>query len=334
MDEARQIVNDIQRGDIKPLYFLMGEEPYYIDKISGFIAENLLPEEEKGFNQVSLYGRDTSIEDIISNARRYPMMAERQVVIVKEAQELSRTIEKLESYAENPQPTTVLVICYKFKKLDKRKKIYKHIAKTGVIFESKKLYENQVGDWIVSTMKTRGYSISMKAAQMLVEFLGNDLGKIDNELGKLQLITPKDQLITPELIEENIGISKDFNNFELRKAIGNREVQKAHRIINYFAQNPKDNPLVVTVSLLFAYFSQIMQYHGLADKSKASVAKQLKINPYFVQDYVIAARHYKMKEVSQIISELKAIDIKSKGVGAVNVSQGDLLKELLVKIMQ
>ncbi|MGY5847501.1 DNA polymerase III subunit delta [Salegentibacter sp. HM20] len=334
MDEARQIVNDIQRGDIKPLYFLMGEEPYYIDKISGFIAENLLPEEEKGFNQVSLYGRDTSIEDIISNARRYPMMAERQVVIVKEAQELSRTIEKLESYAENPQPTTVLVICYKLKKLDKRKKIYKNIAKTGVIFESKKLYENQVGDWIVSTMKTRGYSISMKAAQMLVEFLGNDLGKIDNELGKLQLITPKDQLITPELIEENIGISKDFNNFELRKAIGNREVQKAHRIINYFAQNPKDNPLVVTVSLLFAYFSQIMQYHGLADKSKASVAKQLKINPYFVQDYVIAARNYKMKEVSQIISELKAIDIKSKGVGAVNVSQGDLLKELLVKIMQ
>lgn len=334
MDEARQIVNDIHRGDIKPLYFLMGEEPYYIDKISGFIAENLLPEEEKGFNQVSLYGRDTSIEDIISNARRYPMMAERQVVIVKEAQELSRTIEKLESYAENPQPTTVLVICYKFKKLDKRKKIYKHIAKTGVIFESKKLYENQVGDWIVSTMKTRGYSISMKAAQMLVEFLGNDLGKIDNELGKLQLITPKDQLITPELIEENIGISKDFNNFELRKAIGNREVQKAHRIINYFAQNPKDNPLVVTVSLLFAYFSQIMQYHGLADKSKASVAKQLKINPYFVQDYVIAASNYKMKEVSQIISELKSIDIKSKGVGAVNVSQGDLLKELLVKIMQ
>jgi DNA polymerase-3 subunit delta len=334
MDEARQIVNDIQRGDIKPLYFLMGDEPYYIDKISGFIAENLLPEEEKGFNQISLYGRDTTIEDIISNARRYPMMAERQVVIVREAQDLSRTIEKLESYAENPQPTTVLVICYKLKKLDKRKKIYKNIAKTGVIFESKKLYENQVGDWIVSTMKTRGYSISMKAAQMLVEFLGNDLGKIDNELGKLQLITPKDQLITPELIEENIGISKDFNNFELRKAIGNREVQKAHRIINYFAQNPKDNPLVVTVSLLFAYFSQIMQYHGLADKSKGSVAKQLKVNPYFVQDYVTAARNYKMKEVSQIISELKAIDIKSKGVGAVNVSQGDLLKELLVKIMQ
>ncbi len=333
MDEARSIVTDIQKGNIKPIYFLMGEEPYYVDRISDFIAENVLSEEERGFNQMVIYGRDTNIDDIVSNAKRYPMMAERQVVIVKEAQDLSRTIEKLVGYAENPQPTTVLVVCYKYKKIDKRKKLHKTIAKTGVIFEGKRLYENQVGDWIIKTMKSRGYGISPKAAQMLVEFLGTDLGKIDNELQKLQLICPEGTTISPELIEENIGISKDFNNFELRKAIGEKDSLRAHRIINYFAQNPKDNPMVVTISLLFSYFSQILQYHGMNDKSKGAVAKQLKVNPYFVSDYVTAARNYPMKKVSHAISLLQETDVKSKGVGAANVSQGDLLKEVLVKIM-
>lgn len=333
MDEARQIVADIQKGDIKPIYFLMGEEPYYIDKISDFIADNILTEEERGFNQMVIYGRDSTVEDIVSNAKRYPMMAERQVVIVKEAQDLSRTIEKLVEYAENPQPTTVLVVCYKYKKIDKRKKLHKTISKSGVIFEGKRLYENQVGDWIIKTLKGRGFGISPKAAQMLVEFLGTDLGKIDNELQKLQLICPEGITISPEIIEENIGISKDFNNFELRSAIGEKDTLKAHRIINYFAQNPKDNPMVVTISLLFSYFSQILQYHGLNDKSKGAVAKQLKVNPFFVKDYVTAARNYPMKKVSHAISLLQETDVKSKGVGASNVSQGDLLKELLVKIM-
>lgn len=333
MEEAKQIVNSIRQGNISPIYFLMGEEPYYIDKISDFIAENILAEEERGFNQIVMYGRDTTIDEIASNARRYPMMAERQVIIVKEAQDLSRSIESLSAYSDNPQPTTVLVMCYKYKKIDKRKKLYKSINQSGLIFESKRLYDNQVGPWIQKTLKSRGYSISPKASQMLVEFLGTDLGKIDNELEKLQLITPKDTQITPELIEENIGISKDFNNFELRKAIGERDVLKAHRIINYFAQNPKDNPLVMTISLLFAYFSQVLQYHGLADKSKANVAKQLKVNPYFVSDYVVAARNYPMKKVSRAVDLLHQTDAKSKGIGAANVSQGDLLKELLVKIM-
>ncbi|SFN34652.1 DNA polymerase III subunit delta [Salegentibacter flavus] len=333
MEEAKQIVNSIRQGNISPIYFLMGEEPYYIDRISDFIAENILAEEERGFNQIVMYGRDTTIDEITSNARRYPMMAERQVIIVKEAQDLSRSIESLSAYSDNPQPTTVLVMCYKYKKIDKRKKLYKSIKQSGVIFESKRLYDNQVGPWIQKTLKSRGYSISPKAAQMLVEFLGTDLGKIDNELEKLQLITPKDTQITPELIEENIGISKDFNNFELRKAIGERDVLKVHRIINYFTQNPKDNPLVMTISLLFAYFSQVLQYHGLADKSKSNVAKQLKVNPYFVSDYVVAARNYPMKKVSRAIDLLYQTDAKSKGIGAANVSQGDLLKELLVKIM-
>lgn len=334
MDQAKQIVADIKKGDIKPIYFLMGEEPYYIDRISDYIAENVLTEEERGFNQMLIYGRDTSIDEIVSNAKRYPMMAERQVVIVKEAQDLSRTIDNLLDYAKNPQPTTVLVVCYKYKKLAKNKKLYKAIDKTGEIFEFKRLYENQIGDWIMKTMKGRGYSVSPKAAQMLVEFLGTDLGKIDNELQKLQLICPEGTSISPETIEENIGISKDFNNFELRKAIGDRDSLKAHRIANYFAQNPKDNPIIITNSLLFAFFSQLLQYHGLKDKSKASVAKQLRVNPYFVKDYEIGARNYPMKKVSRAISLIQETDVKSKGVGAANVPEGDLLKELLVKIMR
>ena len=333
MEEAKEIVNNIQKGNVSPLYFLMGEEPYYIDKISDFIAQNLLAEEEKGFNQIIMYGRDTNIDEIVSNAKRYPMMAERQVIIVKEAQDLSRSIEKLVDYAENPQATTTLVFCYKYKSLDKRKKLSKVLKKNAVLFESKRLYENQVADWIMKTLKQRNYTISPKAAQMLVEFLGIDLGKIDNELNKLQLITPEGTQITPELIEQNIGISKDFNNFELRKAIGMRDSLKAHRIVNYFAQNPKDNPMVVTISLLFSYFSQIMQYHGLPDKSKANVARQLKVHPYFVGDYIAAAKNYPMKKVSQVIGLLHESDVKGKGVGAVNISHGDLLKELMVKIL-
>lgn len=334
MDEVKQIALDIKKGDIKPVYFLMGEEPYYIDKLGDYIEDTVLQEEEKGFNQMVLYGRDVTIEDIASNAKRYPMMAERQVIIVKEAQDLSRTIEKLVDYVENPQPTTVLVICYKYKKIDKRKKLYKAVAKSGVIFDSKRLYENQVGDWIRKEMQGRGYQIAPKAAQMLVEFLGTDLSKIDNELQKLQLICPQGTSITPEVIEENIGISKDFNNFELRKAVGMKDSLKAHRIINYFSQNPKDNPMVVTVSLLFSFFSQLLQYHALTDKSKGNVAKVLKVNPYFVSDYSVAAGNYPMKKVSQVVSLLRDADVKSKGVGAANVPQGDLLKELLVKVMR
>ena len=333
MDEVKAIAANIQKGDIKPVYFLMGEETYYIDKLADFIEDTVLKEEEKGFNQMLLYGRDVTVEDIVSNAKRYPMMAERQVIIVKEAQDLSRNIEKLADYVEKPQPTTVLVICYKYKKIDKRKKLHKAVTKNGVIYESKRLYDNQVADWIRKELQGRGYQISPKASQMLVEFLGTDLSKIDNELQKLQLISPKGTTITPELIEENIGISKDFNNFELRKAVGMKDSLKAHRIINYFSQNPKDNPMVVTISLLFSFFSQLLQYHALTDKSKANVARVLKVSPYFVSDYSVAANKYPMKKVSQVVSLLREADVKGKGVGAANIPQGDLLKELLVKVM-
>ena len=333
MNDIKQITADIQNKNTKPIYFLMGDEPYYIDKIADLIAQSILTEEEKGFNQVILYGRDISIDELIAQAKRFPMMADYQVIIVREAQHLSRTIEDLAAYIEEIQPTTILVICYKYKTLDKRKKLAKLIAKKGVLFESKKLYDNQIPDWIRRVLAGKNYKIEDKAALMLSEFLGSDLSKISNELDKLRIILTKGATITAANIEENIGISKDYNIFELRNAIGIRNVVKANKIINYFAQNPKSNPLVVTVSLLFSYFTQLLQYHALADKSKENVAKTLRINPYFVGQYATAARYYPMRKVSQIISYLHDADVKSKGVGARMLPDGDILKELLFKIL-
>ncbi len=332
MDEVLKIVNDIKAGNIKPIYFLMGEEPYYIDKLSDYIEENILSEEEKGFNQTVLYGRDVTIEDIVSTAKRYPMMAERQVVIVKEAQDLSRTIDKIESYAENPMPTTVLVMCYKYKTLDKRKKSTKAIAKNGVVYESKKLYENQVGDWIKRVLSGKKYAIEPKASAMLVEFLGTDLSKINNELEKLQIILPKGSTITPAAIEENIGFSKDYNVFELRKAIGERNQLKAYKIAENFANNPKENPMVVTTGLVFGFFVQLLKYHGLKDKNPKNVAAVLGVNPFFLKEYDVAIKNYPMRKVSAIVAALRDIDVKSKGVGANALSNSDLLKEMLYKI--
>ena len=332
MDEVEKIVNDIKGGHIKPIYFLMGEEPYYIDKLSDYIEQNVLTEDEKGFNQTVLYGRDVSIEDIVSASKRYPMMAERQVIIVKEAQDLTKTIDKLESYAENPMPSTVLVICYKYKTLDKRKKVTKLLDKHGLVYESKKLYENQVGEWIKRVLQGKNYTIEPKAAAMLVEFLGTDLGKINNELEKLQIILPKGTTISAKHIEENIGFSKDYNVFELRKAIGDRNQLKAYQIAQYFADNPKDNPMVVTTSLVFGFFVNLLQYHGLKDKNPKNVAAVLKVNPYFLKDYDIALRNYPMKKVSAIVAKLRDIDVKSKGVGANNLPNHDLLKEMLVGV--
>lgn len=332
MNEIRTIVSDIKKGDIKPIYFLMGEEPYYIDKISDFIEENVLDESEKGFNLQVMYGRDATIEDIVSSAKRYPMMAERQVLIIKEAQDLSRSIEKLVAYASNPQPTTVLVINYKYKKLDKRKKLHKAIAKTGLVYESKKLYDNKVADWIRRVLSGKKYQIEPKAAQMLVEFLGTDLSKIANELDKLTLILPQETIINDTHIEENIGISKDFNNFELLKAIGDKNVVKANRIINYFVENPKNNPTIMTISLLNNFFTKLLLFHGLQNKSKDAVSKALGVNIYFVEDYFLASRNYLMRKVAQVIAMLRDADVKSKGVGA-NLTQGDILKELIFKIL-
>ncbi|MBN8643397.1 MAG: DNA polymerase III subunit delta [Flavobacteriales bacterium] len=332
MDEVVKIINDIKAGNIKPIYFFMGDEPYYIDKLTEYIENNILSEDEKGFNQMVIYGRDTTIDDVISNAKRYPMMADRQVVVVREAQELSKSIDKLESYVENPQTTTVLVFAYKYKTLDKRKKLPKLIEKSGVLFESKKMYDNQVGTWITRVLQGRGLTIEPKANAMLVEFLGNDLSRISNELDKLQIILPKGSTITAKDIEVNIGFSKDFNVFELQNALGSKNQVKAYQIAQYFADNPKDNPMVVTTSLIFSFFVKLLKYHGLKDKNPKNVASVLGVSPFFLKDYDVALRNYPMKKVSSIVATLRDVDNKSKGIGANSLSTHDLLKEMLVKI--
>jgi DNA polymerase-3 subunit delta len=329
-----EIINDIQKGMIKPIYFLYGDEPYFIDQISDYIEKNVLSEDEKGFNQMVLYGRDVDMSEVVSNAKRFPMMAERQVIIVKEAQDLSRSIDQLEPYINNLVPSTVLVFNYKYKSPDKRKTVFKKLASVGVLFESKPLYENQVPAWIGHYIKQKDYQMDPKAALMLVEFLGTDLSRIANELGKLFIVLPPGHVISPKDVELNIGISKDFNNFELRKAIGSKNVVKANQIIQYFAQNPKNNPTVVTISLLNAFFTQLLQLHSLTNKTdKNAVAALLKVNPFFVGDYMEAGKNYPMRKVSEIIGYLRDADMKSKGVGARDMDQDDLLKELVFKIL-
>ncbi|WP_224490558.1 DNA polymerase III subunit delta [Robertkochia flava] len=335
MNEIKGIVSDIKKGEIRPIYFLMGEESYYIDSLTKYIENNILSEEEKGFNQVILYGKDVDMDEVISNAKRYPMMAERQVIVVREAQHLVRSIDKLLPYAEQPQPTTVLVFAYKGKSLDKRKKIYKALQKNGVILDAKKLYDNQIPDWIRRVLKGGGYTIDPKASEMLVEFLGNDLGRIANELEKLKGIIPRTEVITPEHIETNIGISKDFNNFELKSAIAERDVMKAGRIIKYFSQNPGDHPVLLTVALLHSFFAQVLAYQGLpSHHDKNAVARAIGLKgTYPLRDIGTAARNYPMKKVSNIIHVLREVDAKSKGVGVYQLPPGDLYKELMFKIM-
>ena len=333
MNTTNQLITDIKEAKIAPIYFLMGEEAYYIDAISDFIESNVLAEDEKGFNQMVLYGKDVSIQDIVSNAKRYPMMAERQVIIVKEAQNLIKTIEQLVDYAKNPQPTTVLVFNYKYKTLDKRKALYKTLSKAAVVFESKKIYEDKIPSWIQNFLRSKQISITPKAALMLTEFLGNDLSKIANELNKLEIVVGAKKEITPEIIEENIGISKDYNNFELQKALGNLDHKKAYQIVHYFAQNSKQHPFVLTISILYLYFTKLMTLHTVRDRNPGPVAKALGVSPYFVNEYIAVSRNYPMKRISGVLQTLRTYDTKSKGVGA-NLSPKDLYNELIYNILK
>ena len=327
-----QIKSDLKNRIYYPVYFLAGEEPYYIDTISDIIEKSVLDEAERDFNQTIVYGRDTNPLDIISLAKRYPMMASHQVVIVKEAQNILK-IEELEPYLESPLDSTVLVICYKYKKIDKRKSFFKNIGKKGVFYESKKIYDNKIPSWIVNYLQPMGYTIMPKASAMLAEFLGSDLSKIVNELDKLVLNIPGKTEINDVLIEQNIGISKDFNIFELQNAIGSRNISKANQIINYFAANTKENPLVKTVPILFGFFSKLLIYHQLKDKSKNNVASELGVNPFFVKDFQIAARNYSYPKLKTIISLLREYDLKAKGVNNISTPDGELQKELMFKIL-
>jgi len=327
-----QIIGDLKNKIYRPVYFLHGEEPYYIDEISSFIEKNVLTDTEKEFNQTIIYGRDTNVQTIVSNAKRFPMMANYQVVIIKEAQYIDK-IEELDPYLDNPLDSTILVVSYKYKKIDGRKSLYKKIKKKGVLFESKKIYENQIPTWISNYLAKPGYSITPKASIMLTEFLGTSLSKIVNELGKLVINIPENAQIDDVLVEKNIGISKDFNIFELQNAIGRKDVLKANQIARYFAANPKDNPLVKTIVLLYGYFSKLLVFHQLKDKSNRNIAAELGVNPFFVKDYQMAARNYSFQKLTRIISYLRDYDLKSKGVGSVSATDGELLKELLFKIL-
>ncbi len=330
---VEQILTGLKNKDYKPIYFLSGDEPYYIDLITKYIMDNVLSEAEKSFNQTVLYGKDNEIAAVINAAKRYPMMSSHQVVIVKEAQHI-RNIDDLVYYAKSPLMSTLLVINYKYKKLDKRKSLYKTIAEKGLFFESNKLYDNQLPDWITGYLSRKGMKIQPEASILLTEFLGSDLGKIVNELDKLAvIIAGKSQVITTDTIEKNIGISKEYNNFELQNALVKRDILKANRIINYFGQNQKSNPITVTITMLFSFFSKLLAYHSSKDKSKNSIASVLKINPYFVKDYQMAAREYSLLKTIQVISLLREYDVKSKGMGSLSASPGDLLKELVFKIL-
>lgn len=327
-----EIILSLKQKDFRPVYFLTGEESFYIDKISDYISKNVLEQSEKDFNQHVFYGKDSEVRNIISAAKQFPLMGNYTVVIVKEAQEL-KNIELFEEYFNNPLKSTILVICFKNKKVDKRKKFGKELAKKTLLFESKKLYENQIVDWIQKHISQFNYKIDLKAAQLLAQNTGTSLSKINNELEKLMIILQKGETITSDIIEKNIGISKDYNVFELNNALSKRDVLKANRIVNYFENNIKDNPLVVTVASLFNHFQKILIYHTLNDKSKTNVASALKINPFFVNDYVLASRNYSKKQLLNIFTLLRTYDLKSKGVDNKSSNDGQLLKELIFQIL-
>lgn len=329
-----QIKTDIVNRKFQPVYLFMGEESYYIDELTNLISDLVVPETERDFNQHILYGLETDVATVVSLARSFPMMSDYQLVVVKEAQNLKK-IEELEVYTKNPLQSTVLVINYKNGNLDKRKKLYATIDKNGVVFESKKIPEYKIPAFVNSYFMTKGLGIDQKSAQMLTDFLGNDLNKLVNEMEKLILSIPQsEKRITAELIERNIGISKDFNNFELLKAMIERNTFKANQIADYFEKNPKNNPLVVTMSVLFNFFSNLMICYWEKDKSENGIAKALGFrNSFQAKDYVIALKNYNAFKSMEAISLLRQYDAKSKGVDNVSVSDGELLKELLFKIM-
>ncbi|MCD6202415.1 MAG: DNA polymerase III subunit delta [Bacteroidales bacterium] len=332
---ATQIIEDIKKGTIYPVYFLCGEEPYYIDVLSDFIEKNVLSEQERAFNLQIFYGKDSDPLTIIETARRFPMMANRQVVIVKEAQEMNKT-DLLTNYVKQPAPTTVLVLNYKHRKLDKRTKFYQAVSKskTCLYFESKKLYDNQIPDWIIKYASRKNLSLKYDTALLIAEHVGNDLSHIVNELDKLAITLPAGiKQVLPEHIEKYIGFSKDYNNIELQKAIITRDILKANRIVFHFCKNSKDHPIQLTVSYLYFFFSKLLAYHSVKKLPRARIAEILKTREFFLKDYEKAAQRFSYSRVEQIISLLHETDARSKGIGNISATPCDLLKELIFKIL-
>ena len=328
------ILKELRAKQYRPVYYLMGEEPYYIDLIADYITDNILTETEKEFNLTVVYGADVDIATVINAAKRYPMMSEHQVVVVKEAQNI-RNMEELSYYLQKPLLSTILVICHKHGVLDRRKKLAAEIEKTGVLIESKKVKDAQLPAFITSYMKRKGSEVEPKATAMLADFVGADLSRLTGELEKLIITLPKGHTrVTPEQIEKNIGISKDYNNFELRSALVEKDVLKANKIIKYFEENPKTNPIQMTLSLLFGFFSNLMLAYYAPEKSEQGIANMLGLRtPWQAKDYLAAMRRYNGVKTMQIIGEIRYADAKSKGVGNPSLSDGDILRELVFKIL-
>ena len=328
------IIRELQAKQYRPVYYLMGDEAFYIDKIADYIIDNVLTDTEKEFNQTILYGADVDAATIINAAKRYPMMSEYQVIVVKEAQAV-HNMEELVFYFQKPLKSTILVLCHKHGSLDKRKKLAAEIEKVGVLYESKKLKEAQLPAFIAAYIKQKGFDIDQKATAMLAEFVGTDLSRLVGEMEKLIITSSKNSTkITPEQIEKNIGISKDYNNFELRSALVEKDVLKANKIVKYFEENPKTNPIQMTLSLLFGFYSNLMMAYYAPEKSEQGIAAFLGLkSPWQAREYMAAMRKYSGIKTMQIISEIRTTDAKSKGVENSSLSDGDLLRELVFKIL-
>jgi len=326
------IIANLKKQIYHPVYFLTGEEPYYIDAISAFIEDNVLTESEREFNQLILYGRDTDMLTVISNCKRYPMMSSHFVVSVREAQEIDG-FDGLEQYLEKPLVSTILVLSYKYKKFDGRTRLAKKLKEKALFFESPKIYENKIPDWISAYLKDRSCSIEPKASIMLAEFLGTNLGKIANELDKILINLKQGSIITENMVEQNIGISKDFNVFELQRAIGQKDILKANMIVRYFAANLRENPLQKVVFILHQFFVKLMIYHQLADKSQQSAASALGVHPFVVKEFQDAARKLDFEKLTGIISILREYDMRGKGLNNESTTESELMREMLYKIL-
>lgn len=331
------VLKSLQLNEFAGVYLFYGDEPYYTDKLADFMEETIIEPELRSFNQVILYGRDVSVVSVVNQCRRFPMMGDKQLVLVREAQDLDlrkdESVSQLLQYFEKPSPFTILVLGFKYK--NPSVKIINAIAKSKehVSSESKKKYDNEIPAWVAEYTREQGYSINTKACNMLVDFLGNNLEKIANELNKLFINHPKDKPITDEVIERNIGISKDYNIFELTKALSFRDVAKANAIVRYFELNQKDNPMPKTIPVLFGYFSKLLLIHSLADKSESNIASVLKTNSFFVREYVQAVRNYPQGKLLQIISDIRETSVKALGIDNQTTSDGFLLRELIYKIL-
>lgn len=331
----QEILKELKQKKYRPIYFLHGAEAYFIDVISDYIEEQVLTETEKAFNLTVLYGKEANHLNVVDSARRYPVMAERQVVIVKEAQEM-KSLPDLMSYMEKPLDSTLLVICHKHKTFNLNSKFGKLVKEKALVFDAKELYDNQVPDWIVGYLKERKLTIKPSAANLIAEYLGTELSKIANELDKLALNLTAGTEINEKHVEANIGISKDYNVFELQKALGVRDVMKANRIVQYFGANPRKNPLPVVIGSLYNFFSKVYMLHFVRHVPEKEMLEALQLrSAYFLKDYRAAATHYPLQKTEQVIGFLKDYDLKSKGVdyNSTGKEEGELLKEMVWRIL-